>query len=138
MPQAICLFWLPRAVDFKVSCSQILRRAFAGIRTHDPLVESILTIRPRRSGSCSCHTYRTGTYFQGTKKRPDNTLCTVQYNTTMHECCIHWHSHCISWAVGMALAEPDSLHAYCTELLAERSKNFLHVLANLLSVDNSC
>jgi hypothetical protein len=29
-----CLFWLPRAVDFKVSCSQILRRAFAGIQTH--------------------------------------------------------------------------------------------------------
>jgi hypothetical protein len=25
-----CLSWLPRAVDFKVSCSQILRRAFAG------------------------------------------------------------------------------------------------------------
>jgi hypothetical protein len=35
-----CLFWLPRAVDFKISCSQIPRRAFAGIRTHDPLVES--------------------------------------------------------------------------------------------------
>jgi hypothetical protein len=43
-----CLFWLPWAVDFKVSCSQILRRAFVGIRTHDPLVESdVLTIRPR-------------------------------------------------------------------------------------------
>jgi hypothetical protein len=35
-----CLFWLPRAVDVKVSCSQIPRHAFAGIRTHDPLVES--------------------------------------------------------------------------------------------------
>jgi hypothetical protein len=35
-----CLFWLPRAMDFKVSCSQIPRRAFTGIRTHDPLVES--------------------------------------------------------------------------------------------------
>jgi hypothetical protein len=34
------LFWLPRAVDFKVSCSQISRRAFVGIRTHDPLVEN--------------------------------------------------------------------------------------------------
>jgi hypothetical protein len=31
-----CLFWLPRAVDFMVSCSQIPRRAFAGIRTHRP------------------------------------------------------------------------------------------------------
>jgi hypothetical protein len=45
MPQAILLImatplWLPQAVDFKVSCSQIPRRAFAGIRTHDPLVES--------------------------------------------------------------------------------------------------
>jgi hypothetical protein len=40
--------WLPRAVDFKVSCSQIPRRAFAGIRTHDPGWESdVLTIRPR-------------------------------------------------------------------------------------------
>jgi hypothetical protein len=28
-----CLFWLPRAVDFKVSCSQIPRRAFTGIHT---------------------------------------------------------------------------------------------------------
>jgi hypothetical protein len=28
-----CLFWLPQAVDFKVSCSQILHRAFAGIPT---------------------------------------------------------------------------------------------------------
>jgi hypothetical protein len=38
-------------VDVKVSCSQIPRRAFAGIRTHDPLVgeSDILTIRPRRS-----------------------------------------------------------------------------------------
>jgi hypothetical protein len=36
-----CLFWLPRAVDFKVSCSQIPRRAFARIRTHDPLVEKM-------------------------------------------------------------------------------------------------
>jgi hypothetical protein len=45
-----CLFWLPRAMDFKVSCSQIPRRAFAGIRTHDPLVESdVLTIRLRHS-----------------------------------------------------------------------------------------
>jgi hypothetical protein len=35
-----CLFWLPRAVDLKVSCSQTPRRAFAGIRTHDPLAES--------------------------------------------------------------------------------------------------
>jgi hypothetical protein len=35
-----CLFWLPRAVDFKVSCSQIPRRAFTGIQTHDTLVES--------------------------------------------------------------------------------------------------
>jgi hypothetical protein len=35
-----CLLWLPRAVDLKVSCSKIPRRAFAGIRTHDPLVES--------------------------------------------------------------------------------------------------
>jgi hypothetical protein len=35
-----CFFWLPRAVDFKVSCSQIPRRAFAGIQTHDPLVAS--------------------------------------------------------------------------------------------------
>jgi hypothetical protein len=35
-----CLSWLPRAVDFKVSCSQIPRRALAGIRTHDPLVGS--------------------------------------------------------------------------------------------------
>jgi hypothetical protein len=41
-----CLLWLPRAVDLKVSCSKIPRRAFAGIRTHDPL-----TIRPRRSTS---------------------------------------------------------------------------------------
>jgi hypothetical protein len=44
MPQAILLIMatprLPQAVDFKVSCSQIPRRAFAGIRTHDPLVES--------------------------------------------------------------------------------------------------
>jgi hypothetical protein len=39
------LFWLPRAVDFKVSCSQIPRRAFAGIRTHGHLVESdVLTL----------------------------------------------------------------------------------------------
>jgi hypothetical protein len=47
-----CLLWLPQAVDFKVSCSQIPRRAFAGIRTHDPLVDresDVLTIRPRRS-----------------------------------------------------------------------------------------
>jgi hypothetical protein len=29
-------------VDFKVSCSQIPRRAFAGIRTHDPLVDDPL------------------------------------------------------------------------------------------------
>jgi hypothetical protein len=36
----LCLFWLPRAVHFKVSCSQIPLRTFAGIRTHDPLVES--------------------------------------------------------------------------------------------------
>jgi hypothetical protein len=35
-----CLFWLHRAVDLKVSCSQIPRRAFTGIRTHNPLVES--------------------------------------------------------------------------------------------------
>jgi hypothetical protein len=35
-----CLFCLSRAVDFKVSCSHIPRHAFAGIRTHDPLVES--------------------------------------------------------------------------------------------------
>jgi hypothetical protein len=49
-----CLSWLPCAVDFKVSCSHIPRRAFTGIRTHYPLVESldILTIRPRRS-TCS-------------------------------------------------------------------------------------
>jgi hypothetical protein len=47
VPQAVLLItlvWLPRharAVDFKVSCSQIPRRAFARmIRTHDPLVES--------------------------------------------------------------------------------------------------
>jgi hypothetical protein len=31
-----CLL-LPHAMDFKVSCSQIPSRAFAGIRTHDPL-----------------------------------------------------------------------------------------------------
>jgi hypothetical protein len=38
---------IARAVDFKVSCSQIPRRAFTGIRTHDPLVESdVLSIRP--------------------------------------------------------------------------------------------
>jgi hypothetical protein len=35
-----CLSWLPRAVDFKVTCSQIPCRAFTGIRTHDPLYES--------------------------------------------------------------------------------------------------
>jgi hypothetical protein len=48
----LCLFWLSRAVDFKVSCSQIPCRVFAGIRTHDPLVEiesDVPTIRPRRS-----------------------------------------------------------------------------------------
>jgi hypothetical protein len=28
-----CLFWLPRAVDFMVSCSQIPHRAYARIRT---------------------------------------------------------------------------------------------------------
>jgi hypothetical protein len=40
-------------VDFKVSCSQIPRRAFAGIRTHDPLVESqdILSATARH---CHC------------------------------------------------------------------------------------
>jgi hypothetical protein len=32
--------WLPRAVDYRVSCSQIPRCAFAGIRAHGPLVES--------------------------------------------------------------------------------------------------
>jgi hypothetical protein len=32
-----------RAVDFKVSCSQIPRRAFTGIRTHDPLVEGMMS-----------------------------------------------------------------------------------------------
>jgi hypothetical protein len=30
----------PELWDSKVSCSQIPRRALAGIRTHDPLVES--------------------------------------------------------------------------------------------------
>jgi hypothetical protein len=40
VPQAILLILATRAVDFKVSCSQILRRAFPGIRNHDPLVES--------------------------------------------------------------------------------------------------
>jgi hypothetical protein len=35
MPQAILLIMATRAVDFKVFCSQIPRRAFAGIRTHD-------------------------------------------------------------------------------------------------------
>jgi hypothetical protein len=30
----------PELWIFKVSCSQIPRRAFAGIRTHDPLFES--------------------------------------------------------------------------------------------------
>jgi hypothetical protein len=29
-----CLFWLPQAVDFKVFCPQIPRRAFAGIWLH--------------------------------------------------------------------------------------------------------
>jgi hypothetical protein len=32
-----CLLWIPRDVDFRVSCSQIPRCTFAGIRTHDPL-----------------------------------------------------------------------------------------------------
>jgi hypothetical protein len=36
VPQAILLM----AMDFKVSCLQIPRWAFARIRTHDPLVES--------------------------------------------------------------------------------------------------
>jgi hypothetical protein len=41
VPQAILLIMAtPRAVDFKVSCSKMPRRAFAGIRTHDPLVAS--------------------------------------------------------------------------------------------------
>jgi hypothetical protein len=40
VPQAVLLIMAPRAVDFKVSCSQIPRRAFAGIRTYDPLVEN--------------------------------------------------------------------------------------------------
>jgi hypothetical protein len=38
VPQASLLLLLPRAVNFKVSCSKIPRRTFAGIRTHDPLV----------------------------------------------------------------------------------------------------
>jgi hypothetical protein len=36
----LVMTFFSQAVDFKVSCSQIPRRAFAGIRTHDPLVES--------------------------------------------------------------------------------------------------
>jgi hypothetical protein len=40
VPQAILLIMAYRAVDFKVSCSQIPRRAFAGILTHYPLVVS--------------------------------------------------------------------------------------------------
>jgi hypothetical protein len=35
-----CLLWLHRAVDFKASCSQIPRLAFAGIPTHNPSVQS--------------------------------------------------------------------------------------------------
>jgi hypothetical protein len=37
-----CLFWLilSRAVDLKVFCAQLPRRAFTGIRTHGSLVES--------------------------------------------------------------------------------------------------
>jgi hypothetical protein len=42
VPQAILLVMAtkPRAVDSKVSCSQIPRRPLARIRTHDPMVES--------------------------------------------------------------------------------------------------
>jgi hypothetical protein len=37
VPQAILLIMATPSCGFKVSCSQIPRRAFAGIRTHDPL-----------------------------------------------------------------------------------------------------
>jgi hypothetical protein len=40
VPQAILLIMATTSCGFKVSCSQIPRCAFAGIRTHDPLVES--------------------------------------------------------------------------------------------------
>jgi hypothetical protein len=42
MPQAILLIMAtPSCGYFKESCSQTPRRAFAGIRTHDTLVEGL-------------------------------------------------------------------------------------------------
>jgi hypothetical protein len=48
------VFWLPRVVDFKISCSQIPRRAFEPRIRPSDWESDVLTIRPRCSTSNTC------------------------------------------------------------------------------------
>jgi hypothetical protein len=76
-----CLFWLPRAVDFRVSCSQIPRRAFAGIRTHDPCFLPVLKYLmyflcdPLYDNSIHCRTTTRGVAFAPRKLHPSLEPC---------------------------------------------------------------
>jgi hypothetical protein len=66
----ILLIMATPSCGFKVSSSQIPRRAFAGIRTHDPSgwESDILTIRPQRSICLSIGVW----FWRATRRRESN------------------------------------------------------------------